>query len=134
MDKKQLALALHRTFGDFTVHESCIDEFTKLIAKTGLERKFLSLLSTRMLQVKKFGETVHMKSNEFEKLKAHGLYSMHLKVKKNNLRILYGYSISGEAFLLAFFEQEGKRTSEYERYLEPARKRLDEINLELSQQ
>lgn len=122
----------------FKIHEldeilssvSCTDECKIEIAEKFLsvsdKKAFLNLLNARIALLEQLREQAINTSN-FEKLKGcTDLYSMKLKGKTLNFRILYALNAHNEILLLAFDEKQGKRKTEYSNYTTTAKNRLKE--------
>lgn len=104
-------------------------ELLALIAESGVEEAVfrLILLRLHMLQALGVEATRH---KEFEPIKS-GLYSMHLAGKGFNIRILYSFLPNRKpVLLLAFYEREGKRKTDYTPYIDPALSRLQRFKEE----
>ena len=131
MNRDQIIGILLSTIVSFDgyLHHLLMAEIINLIARSGFESKFLTLLSVRLSFLNELVVNA-CQQQEFENL-GDGLYSMHLSGKGFNVRILYGFVSDGSpALLLAFHERGGKRKTDYSRYLEPAKQRLKEISNE----
>lgn len=69
-----------------------------------------------------------VKHKEFELLaRTDGIYSMHIATTGINLRILYVFRTPDTILLLAFFERQGKRHTDYTDKIREAKQRLTEL-------
>ena len=67
-----------------------------------------------------------VQSKEFESI-GNGLFSMHLTGSGYNIRVLYSFLQNQQPILLSsFYERGGKRNTDYTKYIEPAKARLEE--------
>ena len=114
---------------NFRFHEKCISEILELLHNSGSERKFLAAFETSLVNLDKLGRGVCAHKN-FEKLKNCEFFSMRIRIEKNNYRILYAHEKEA-VFLLAFYERGGKRKTDYTSRIPVAKKRLEEMNLNI---
>lgn len=110
----------------FLYHNQLIPELLALIANSGYENKFFTILVARLRFLSVMGVEA-TKHKEFEPLEE-GLYSMHLTGANFNIRILYAFLPNEKPVLLIpFFERAGKRKTDYTPYKGPALSRFAEM-------
>lgn len=123
MNRESVLQTLIQILGGFCIDDTLLRELWDLVAGTGVERQFFSLLVARLHMLSAAGLQA-TQYREFEPLGG-GLFSMHLARKEFNIRILYGFLHDKEpVLLLAFYERGGKRKTDYTPYIEPAAARL----------
>ena len=106
---------LSELYGNVLMHPSIIPEIFDIVLGSGYESEFLKQFAKQLKNVDTLGRQV-VELNSFELLKGGSdIYSMHLKSKSYNIRILYSYLDNGELLLHCFYEKQGKRITEYER-------------------
>ena len=128
MNKKTVLDMLRDILYTVLAHVELLGELTSLIAGSGVEMKFITLLVARLQALASHG--VHATvMQEFESLRgSSGLYSMHLSGKGFNIRVLYGFLPNGQPVLLrAFHEQGGKKKTDYSSHIPVASLRLEEM-------
>ncbi len=127
MNKQQLLDCLEKFLSTIQAHPKLYPELIHLLAKSGVEQKFLRLFATRISQEHELGIDA-IKLEEFERIED-GVNSMHVSVSSQlNLRILYSYLSNGSLVLLhAFYERGGKRKTDYSSALPVAKRRLKEM-------
>lgn len=109
--------------GTFGYNDRFLTELGNLIAASGIEKRFFSLMVARLKQLSCLGINA-ANLEEFENIGG-ALYSMHISGKGFNIRILYSFLPNREpVLLLAFHERAGKNKTDYTPYLEPAKQRL----------
>lgn len=117
-------------FKDFKIHPKLVNEISQTLEKTGERKAFLSKFINNLNFLKSYGELAHIQSTDkFEKLKnAENMYSMHIKGKTFNVRVLYSFLSNGTILLHGFDEKSGKKVTDYSKAIPIAEKRLDEYN------
>ena len=126
MNKKRVLELLSQLIGGYKCYSDVISELCELLAKSGNEAVFISTLITRLKQLSSLGHNA-IRLEEFENI-GRGIYSMHISGKGYNIRILYGFLANNmPCLLLAFYEREGKKKTDYSQYLEPALMRLSKM-------
>ena len=126
MGRDEVLLQLQERLSKFTVTDQCRREIETFVLKCGNRKAFLKLLVMRRKQLNALSPDQLVQLNEFELLKqASNLYSMHLKGKGFNYRILYQYLSDGEVLLLGFEEKHGKKVTEYSNFIPTALERLE---------
>lgn len=128
MNKNAVLKLLESILGQFRCHSALLAELAALVAKSGFEAAFFSLLVARLHMLTSAGRDAIV-YREFERLKHTDceLYSMHLAGSGFNIRVLYSFLPDHRPImLLAFFERSGKRNSDYSAYLPAAAARLAE--------
>lgn len=112
-------------FKDFKVHPDLIKEVSQILEKTGERKAFLSKFINNLKFLKNYGELAHIQSTDkFEKLKqAENMYSMHIKGKTFNVRILYSFLANGTILLHGFDEKSGKKVTNYSKAVPIAKKK-----------
>lgn len=127
MNKDSVLSQLEEYLGTFRCHECLFGDIAGIVAKSGYERAFFTLLIAQLRILAAQGpDATHFSG--FERLKHTDceLYSMHIDGRDFNLRILYSFLPDHTPVLLtAFFERGGKRASNYTPYIPVARERLD---------
>lgn len=127
MNRDSILSYLEEYLGTFRCHASLFGDIVDIIARSGYERSFFTLLIVQLRILAAQGQNA-IQFPGFERLKhAEGeLYSMHLDGRDFNLRILYSFLPDHTPVLLTtFFERAGKRTSDYTPYIPAAKERLD---------
>lgn len=123
MKKEDVLNGIMRIIGSFKHHSYLLQELVDLLANTGAELAFFKLLTLRLAQLTQLGVNA-VRLKEFEPLGG-GLYSMHLAGKTFNIRILYSFLKNREpVLLLAFYERENKKNTDYTNHIQPALDRL----------
>ena len=126
MNKKQVFSWLRVLFEPYIIHELMLDELVRIISGSGYESRFYAQLVSRLTLLVTHGITV-LQQKEFERLND-SLFSMHISSKGYNIRILFSFFPSGKpVLLLAFYEREGKKKTDYTAYLSPALTRLNTL-------
>ncbi len=115
-------------FKDFEVHPDLIEDILNILSKSGNEKAFFSKLIINLKFLKKYGMNAHIQpSNQFELLKdTENMYSMHIKGKTFNIRILYSFLSNGTVLLHGFYERSGKGVTNYSKAIPIAEKRRAE--------
>jgi len=114
----------------FMFHTKFVDELNELIAKSsGCEKEIFSLLIKQLCFVKQLGENVHMaNSNEILRHQLRSYYSLHIKGKGFNIRLLMAFKSKGRPlFLAAFDEKEGKKSTNYSKTVFVLETRYNEV-------
>lgn len=128
MNKNAVIKLLESILGQFRCHPALLAELAALVAKSGFEAAFFSLLVARLHMLTAAGRDAIV-YREFERLKHtdQELYSMHLAGSGFNIRVLYAFLPDNRPVMLtAFFERSGKRNSDYSAYIPAAASRLAE--------
>jgi mRNA-degrading endonuclease RelE of RelBE toxin-antitoxin system len=107
------------------LHPDVEKEILEELAKRG--KPFFRLFIKRITQLKDLGVScVSELSHSFESLKRHrGLYSLHIRGKGFNYRIIYSYISQNEIFLHGFYEKDSSKSG-YDHHIPIAKKRLSE--------
>lgn len=136
MNKKDALKSLAGLLESFICHRRLINELMGIVSGSGIELRFFELLLTRLQFLSKHGRFASSSQGhkEFECIND-TISSMHLAGNGFNVRILYAF-LSDEApvLLLAFYEREGKRKTNYSTYITPATERLKEMENEDNEQ
>lgn len=134
MNKKEvLALLIENlekyTQSGFRFHERFLEEFRTLLKNaSGNEKEIFALFIKQMNFVKILGKQVHnADGNEIIKHQESEYYSLHLSSKNFNFRFLMTFVENNPVFLCAFYEREGKRVSDYTKWKEVLKQRLNEV-------
>lgn len=132
MNKQQLLIQLAEILSQIRYHPNVLSELTKILAKSGIEQKFLQLFLTHLTQERELGIDA-IKLEEFERIED-GINSMHLAVSSQmNIRILYSYLPDRSLVLLhAFYKRSRKRKTDYQSALPVAKQRLREMKGDIS--
>ena len=127
LNKQQLLDLLQNLFQQYYSHSLVIEDLVNILRNSGEERSFLRVLIARLAQYDELGRTLAEQLHEFERLN-NRLYSMHVKVKGFNIRILYAY-LNGDSrvFLHAFFERSDSSKTNYAPAIKKAENRLAEL-------
>lgn len=111
----------------FVFHEAFLRELSDLLKDVkGHEGELFKILNKQLAFLVSLKTRVNdADSNEFLKYKSEQLYySLHLKSKNFNIRfIITFYDNTTPVFLVAFYEREGKRATDYSQYEVPAKER-----------
>lgn len=127
MNKDTVLNYLRNYFSSVAVSDALLPELLDLIAEKGVEAAVFRILVQRLQLLLSLG-VMATNHKEFETIKKSGLYSMHLAGKGFNIRILYSFLPNRKpVLLLAFYEREGKRKTDYTPYIEPALSRLQQF-------
>ena len=127
-----MLIQLAEILSQIRYHPNVLSELTKILAKSGIEQKFLQLFLTHLTQERELGIDA-IKLEEFERIED-GINSMHLAVSSQmNIRILYSYLPDRSLVLLhAFYKRSGKRKTDYQSALPVAKQRLREMKGDIS--
>lgn len=134
MNRDSVLEFLLKVLGPIAIAPQLIKEILDLISGTGIEAKFFAVLIARLDTLKSNGASA-VKYKEFEPVKnGSGLFSMHVTGKGFNIRVLYSFLPSRQpALLLAFYEREGKKKTDYSGYIAPANSRMELLRKEFEQ-
>lgn len=126
MNRELFMLRLLHELSNFRYFDGLITEILDLLAQSGKEAAFLSLLTMRLRQLSVWG--IYAAEHEgFENIGG-GLFSLHLQRKEFNIRILYAFLPNSQpVLLLAFYERAGKKKTDYTPYISPALSRFKRI-------
>ncbi len=128
MDDSQLFqwLEAQLQLNNIIILPECKAEIRSLVLCKGFENEFFKCFIKCTKQLSKLGlEAINLRA--FEKLQgAPNLFSMRLIGKQFNIRILFSYEPNVNVFTLAFFEKEGKRTTNYTKMIPLALSRLEQ--------
>lgn len=114
----------------FVFHSRFVEEFEELIYDAkGMEKEIFALLIKQLSFVKQLKMRVHLAdSNEKLMHQTGEYYSLHLKGKNFNLRLLLAFGKNGNpVFLAAFYEREGKRATDYSKIMPVLETRFNEL-------
>ena len=131
MNQQEKIAAIFELFEPFLVHDKLYEELIDVMARSGQFKQIYNLLTKALNQLRELGnKTTEIPS--FEVLTGtDGIYSMHLRNKSLNLRILYSYSNSGEILLHCFHEKDDSRKSSYDAHIPIAEQRKKEMERRL---
>lgn len=124
MNQEQLDVLFQST----DIHDEFLNELDNLLNSTLKGNKqFIKLLIKLLNNLQNFDETeiINVDSNEKLKQCNFNCYSLHLKGKGFNIRILATRKNSKWLLLTIFNEQSGKKKSSYAKYIPIAEKRLN---------
>lgn len=125
MKREEVLSWLCRILGELLYTREFYQELVELIAETGIEEKLFATLIRQLKMLSMFGAQA-VQSKEFESI-GNGLFSMHLAGNGYNIRVLYSFLQNQQPILLlSFYERGGKRKTDYTKYIEPAKARLEE--------
>lgn len=129
MNKQSVFEMLEKYLSQIRFHSALISELVAIIAGSGYESDFRSLLISRLRMLSALGKSA-VSLKEFELLRYTGdeeLYSMHLSNSNFNIRILYAFLPNHMPVLLcAFNERSGKRKTDYSTHIPVALARLED--------
>lgn len=126
MNKNSVLVLLLKYLADILCYGSFTSELLGLIAGSGYEMKFFSLLQARLQILSAYGIRATV-AKEFEPI-SDGIYSMHLSGRDFNIRILYAFLPNGQPVLLSCFEEkEGKKRTDYTNYTPEAVRRFQKM-------
>ncbi|MEE8836205.1 MAG: hypothetical protein SOH80_04415 [Eubacteriales bacterium] len=120
---------------DFTIHPKFKEELSHLLNGTlkGQESDFFNRFIKLLSQLKSQGRNID-KIDSHEKLSHYGngrWYSLHIRTKYINFRMLITFSDDSRIFLLSCFdEKSGKKKTGYQRYIPVLKARLSELESE----
>ena len=134
---KEKALELLKNYLDeygdgFVFHSSFICEFKEILLKNaqGAEKEVFNLLVKQLSFVNALGIRVDCADGN-EKLKGmkseQEYYSLHIKNKTVNIRLLMTFKNEVPMFLAAFNEKEGKKTTDYSQWERVIKERSKQI-------
>ena len=131
MNKNELLEQLKELLLQFRFHPKCIEELRILLQKdlNGKEKQFFKSLSTQLNYIKEFQKKVDQVGAN-EKLKGfdQDFYSIHIKSKQYNVRLLMAFDQNeSPAFLCIFNERSGKRATNYSKFAEVLESRFLEM-------
>lgn len=125
MKREEVLSWLCSILGELLYTREFFQELVELIAETGIESKFFTTLVRQLKMLTMLGAQA-VQSKEFESI-GNGLFSMHLAGNGYNIRVLYSFLQNKQPILLlSFYERGGKRKTDYTKYIEPAKARLEE--------
>lgn len=133
LKEKLLILRLLQDFqkyiGFVLPHSRFIPELLDLLRRTGTEEQFLLKFEYYLSSLKDYGSSVigprgspleHLSGEQY-------LCSMRFPANCSNVRILFAYQNDKVYLLLAFYERQGHRNTEYTAYTGPANERLQDM-------
>lgn len=109
-----------------TLHPDIVDDIMSILKNSGAEGRFLTAFKAKTNFLMAHRKDAHYLHEEFEHIGG-GIYSMHLPVAALNIRVLYALQGEDTILLLAFYEREGKKQTDYTRKLPEAKRRLGEL-------
>lgn len=129
MNKQSVLEMLKKYLSQIRYHSALILELVAIIAGSGYESDFRSLLTARLRMLSALGKDAIL-LKEFELLRYtddEELYSMHLNGSNFNIRVLYAFLPNHMPVLLcAFYKRDGKRKTDYTPYIPVALERLNQ--------
>lgn len=131
MKAKEILAELAKLFSNFIMHERFIKEIKDLLSSKlrGKEAQFFDCLATQLQNIKNFGILVDQ-TDDNEKIKGYDghYYSIHLQKSQFNVRLLvYIDDDSVPYFLCAFYEEAGKKATNYSKYTSVIENRYNEL-------
>ena len=119
---------------EFIIHEQCLVEFSDLIKKdlSGHQKEFLKQLATQLKNLQQYKHQIY-EIDDNEKLKGtkESLYSLRMKSKNYNIRLIVAFNNDDIPILLSvFYERSGKKKTDYSEKISEAERRLKEVNYE----
>lgn len=132
MDVRYYLQNILDSVSDIKYHPDLVNDFEELLNNTGLLQDFASKFFFNLLILSDKKEKTHnYYSNNFEKLKTEDdMYSMRIKLKGCNARILYSFLSDGTILLHCFYERGGKKNTDYTKAIKIAAKRKLELEQE----
>lgn len=126
MNKQQAHAFLMDLLSNILFHALLLGEVSGFIAGSGFEKSFETIIKKQLRLLSVLGRQATDMA-EFERLDD-TLYSMHISGKGFNYRILYGFLPNNQPVLLLGFEEKaGKRKTEYGPHIDPAMRRMREM-------
>ena len=122
---------------EFIFHRYFIEELKDILVKNanGSEKEVFNLLVKQLSFVKELGSRVNTAdSNEILKgIKSEeDFYSLHIRNKTVNIRLIMSFYEDVPIFLIAFYEREGKRATDYSKWEDVMKERVNQIRSEKS--
>lgn len=113
---------------NFEIHPDLVTDLAKLFYNTGNRKDFLSKFVKNLDFLNKYGIEAHIQpSSQFELLKeVPNMYSMHVKGKSFNIRILYSFFSDNTILLHGFYKRGGKQHTDYSKAIPIAKGRFNE--------
>lgn len=135
MDIRKKLKEVLDAFPDFKYHPDFIDDLSDILDNSGKIDAFAGKFFTALVNLSNYKETTHkVLYTNFEQLKqVDNMYSMHVKVKNCNARVLYSFLSDGTVLLHCFYERGGKKNTDYTKALKIAEIRRTELTKEVSQ-
>lgn len=126
MDKLIMKKLLEEKFDDeFVFLPGFYDDFEELTKNSGNAERITQLLLTKLYAILELGDC-DCGLKWLERLKhCDNLYSLHLKTKNENYRLLLSKGDDGKIFLHMFFEKSGKGNTSYSDHIPIAIKRRE---------
>ena len=122
--------SLEQLLEKYDFHPECLNEIIGYIKGSGRVLDFYRQFSHNTEMLRKLGINATENKN-FEKLKkAENLYSMRIKTRGMNLRIIYTYRNCKLALLLCTFHERSDSKDTYRKYIPVAQKRMKEMEEE----
>lgn len=122
-------LEINKLHPNLKMHPDVIGEMKDIVLGSGYEADFIKQLKKQLAFADDMGPQV-VELSTFEVLKsADGLYSMHIKSSKYNIRILYSITDSGQLLLHCFYKRSGKKQTDYARSIPIALRRKNELEV-----
>lgn len=117
---------------DIIIHQDLLKDLAGLLNNAGIKKEFLAKFKKNLSVLSEYSTKAHLlSSNQFERLKKDdNLFSMHIKGKTFNIRIIYSFLSDNTILLHGFYERSGKRSTDYFKAIDIAKQRLDEFEKE----
>lgn len=133
MNQKKFLDQFKKTLEEFQnihFHEKCVPEIFEIVLGSGYEVKFLKQFEKLLKTASEQGSQV-VGLSSFEILKdtnsPKDIFSMKLKSKSYNIRILYTLSETGQTYLHCFYERQGDSRTDYTERIPVAIERIKEL-------
>lgn len=125
MDTDIVEELIKRCFPECVIHPDFPGEFAEL--SKGSEREVLRKFQDKLFLLSKFRAPLQ-KTKWFEHLKHDGrtLYSLHLRTRDKNIRVLLSWDENGVLYLHPFYERAGKTNTSYKPHIEIAENRRND--------
>lgn len=130
MNKHKTKQSLKKIFDrpNFIYHDKVFDEITEIVVGSGKEKWFISVFMKNIYKLEVLGESA-VDGRNIEKLKqSQGLYSMKMRCKELNLRLLFSFDkFQDKVMLHLFFERDDSGKDKYRAHIPIALERKKEL-------
>ena len=130
MNSKELDFIIYRFLGGVIYHPLFAKELDDLLSHDlrGKEEQFFKVLLIQTGYVKEFGPDI-IKIDGHEKLKYidGDFYSLHIRAKQFNVRILFSFIDHSPVFLSIFYERSKKGKTDYSSFVSTLMNRYSEM-------
>lgn len=130
MNKHKTKQSLRNIFNrpGFIYHEKVFDDIAEIVIGSGKEAWFVNIFMKNICKLELLGENA-IDGRNIERLKqSKGLYSMKMRCKELNLRLLFSFDkLHNKVMLHLFFERDDSRKDEYRTHIPIALERKKEL-------